>query len=57
MTDSTIKTLQTSLAQDLIKFEHKVNNDALSEADLKLISDAYQKVYQTLHEINASTLK
>ena len=57
MTDSTIKTLQTSLAQDLIKFEHKVNNDALSEADLKLISDAYQKVYQTLHEINASTPK
>lgn len=57
MTDSTIKTLQTSLAQDLIKFEHKVNNDALSEEDLKLISDAYQKVYQTLHEININSPK
>jgi len=57
MTDSTIKTLQTGLAQDLIKFEHKADNDALSEEDLKLISDTYQKVYQTLHEINSSTLK
>jgi len=57
MTDSTIKTLQTGLAQDLIKFEHKVNNDALSEEDLKLISDAYQKVYQTLHEINITSPK
>ena len=57
MADSAIKTLQTSLAQDLIKFEHKVNNDALSEADLKLISDTYQKVYQTLHEINITDIK
>ena len=57
MTDSTIKTLQTSLAQDLIKFEHKVNHDALSETDLKLISDAYEKVYQTLHEINITDIK
>ena len=57
MADSAIKTLQTSLAQDLIKFEHKVNNDALSEEDLKLISDAYQKVYQTLHEINTTDIK
>jgi hypothetical protein len=52
-----IKTLQTSLAQDLIKFEHKVNHDVLSETDLKLISDAYQKVYQTLHEINITDIK
>jgi hypothetical protein len=57
MTDNVIKTLQTELAQDLIKFEHKVNHDALSETDLKLISDAYQKVYQTLHEINITDIK
>jgi hypothetical protein len=57
MTDNIIKTLQTGLAQDLIKFEHKTNHDALSEADLKLISDAYQKVYQTLHEINVTSPK
>ncbi len=52
MTDNVIKTLQTELAQDLIKFEHTVNNDTLSEEDLKLISETYQTVYQTLHEIN-----
>lgn len=52
MTDNVIKTLQTELAQDLVKFEHKVNNDALSKEDLKLISETYQTVYQTLHEIN-----
>lgn len=54
MTDSTIKTLQTSLAKDLVKFEHSADNDALSQSDLKLISEAYQRVYQTLHEINTT---
>jgi len=52
MIDNVIKTIQTGLAQDLIKFEHKANHDALSEEDLKLINDTYQKIYQTLHEIN-----
>ena len=55
MTDNVIKTLQTRLAQDLIKFEHKDNHDALSEEDLKLISKTYQTIYQILHDIN--TLK
>lgn len=55
MTDNVIKTLQTRLAQDLIKFEHKANHDALSEEDLKLISKTYQTIYQILHDIN--TLK
>ena len=52
MTDNVIKTLQAELAQDLVKFEHAVDNDTLSDEDLKLISEAYQTVYQTLHEIN-----
>jgi len=52
MTDNVIKTLQTGLAQDLVKFEHKANHDALSEEDLKLISETYQTIYQTLHDIN-----
>ena len=47
MTDNVIKTLQTELAQDLVKFEQQV-----TEEDLILISEAYQTVYQTLHEIN-----
>ena len=51
MTDNVIKTLQTGLAQDLIKFEHKANYDSLSEENLESISQTYQKVYQTLHEI------
>ena len=51
MTDNVIKTLQTGLAQDLIKFEHKANYDSLSEENLESISETYQKVYQTLHEI------
>ena len=51
MTDNVIKTLQTGLAQDLIKFEHKANHDSLSEENLESISETYQKVYQTLHEI------
>ena len=57
MTDNIIKTLQTGLAQDLVKFEHKANYDALSEEDLKLISETYQTIYQTLHEINITDLK
>ena len=52
MTDNVIKTLQTGLAQDLVKFEHKADYDALSEEDLKLISETYQTIYQTLHDIN-----
>jgi len=52
MTDNVIKTLQTGLAQDLVKFEHKADHDALSEEDLKLISETYQTIYQTLHDIN-----
>lgn len=51
MTDNVIKTLQTGLAQDLIKFEHKANHDSLSKENLESISETYQKVYQTLHEI------
>ena len=54
MTDSIINTLQTDLAKDLIKFEHIANNNALSDSDLKLISEVYQKVYQTLHEIKVT---
>ena len=54
MTDNVIKTLQTTLAQDLVKFEHKANYDALSEEHLELISETYQKIYQTLHDINTS---
>ena len=57
MTDNIIKTLQTGLAQDLVKFEHKADYDALSEEDLKLISETYQTIYQTLHEINITDLK
>ena len=56
MTDN-IKALQTRLAQDLIKIEHKADYDALSKEDLKLISETYQKVYQTLHEINITNIK
>ena len=52
MTDNVINTLQTGLAQDLVKFEHKADYDALSEEDLKLISETYQTIYQTLHDIN-----
>ena len=51
MTVNVLKTLQTKLAHDLVRFEHVTDNDALSNSDLKLISEAYQKVYQTLHEI------
>ena len=47
MTDNVIKTLQTGLAQDLVKFEHKANYDALSEEDLKLISDTTSKIPHT----------
>jgi len=52
MTDNVIKILQTGLAQDLVKFEHKSDRDALSKEDLKLISETYQTIYQTLHDIN-----
>jgi len=55
MTDNLINTLQTELAKDLILFEYKVDNDALSQSDLALISEVYQKVYQTLHEIKVTT--
>ena len=54
MTDNVVKKLQTGLAQDLVKFEHKANHDALSKEDLKLISETYQTIYQTLHDINTS---
>ena len=57
MTDNVIKTLQTGLAQDLIKFEHKADHDALSEEDLKLISETYQTIYQVLHNINTTNIK
>lgn len=57
MTDNVIKTLQTRLAQDLVKFEHVVDNDALSESDLELISETYQTVYQVLHDINTINSK
>ena len=57
MTDNVIKTLQTGLAQDLVKFEHKVKHDALSEEHLKLISETYQTIYQTLHDINTTNIK
>jgi hypothetical protein len=51
MNENVIKTLQTGLAQDLIKFERAVGHDALSETDLTLIKETYQKVYSTLHDI------
>lgn len=51
MTEDVIKALQTKLAHDLVEFEHVADNQALSKSDLKLISEAYEKVYQTLHEI------
>jgi hypothetical protein len=54
MTDNIINTLQTELAKDLILFENKADNDALSQLDLVLISEVYQKVYQTLHEIKVT---
>ena len=57
MTDNVVKKLQTGLAQDLVKFEHKADHDALSKEDLKLISETYQTIYQTLHDINTSNLK
>jgi len=57
MTDNVINTLQTGLAQDLVKFEHKANHDALSKEDLKLISETYQTIYQVLHDINTTNIK
>lgn len=57
MTNNVIKTLQTGLAQDLVKFEHKANHDALREEDLKLINETYQTIYQVLHDINTTNSK
>lgn len=52
MTDNVIKTLQTELAQDLVKFEQQADDGTFNEEELKLIVETYQQVYYKLHEIN-----
>ena len=37
MTDNVIKTLQTELAQDLVKFEQQADDGTFNEEELKLI--------------------
>jgi hypothetical protein len=45
---NTIKTLQTELAQDLVKLEQS----DISEENLAMIEDTYQQVYFLLNKIH-----
>jgi hypothetical protein len=45
----TIKSLQTQLSRDLVNIEEL---DYLEPDQLKMVEDAYQKVYDILSELN-----